>query len=80
MEVSQKNIECKVLFAFFAVFPHSLQLAFSPHPGKGWVQLPNRMNFWKFFKRPSTPPPSFLENYVAIFLMDLVAYIQGGMR
>ena len=27
------------------------------------------------------PPPSFLENYVAIFfMMDMVAYMQGGMR
>ena len=31
--------------------------------GKGRVQLPNRMNFWKNSKRSS-----FLENYVAIFL------------
>ena len=33
----------------------------------GRVRLPNRMNFWKKSKRPSTPP-SFLENYIANFL------------
>ena len=32
------------------------------------VRLPNRMNFRKNSKRPSTPPPSFSENYVANFL------------
>ena len=32
-------------------------------------------------KQPLTPPPSFWENYIAIFfIMDMVAYIQGGMR
>ena len=44
-----------------------------PLPGwkfqhKGRVPLPNQMNFWKKSKRPLTPAPSFLENYVAIFL------------
>ena len=47
----------------------------------GRVALPNRMNFRKKFKQPSTPPPSFSENYIAIFfIMDMVAYMQGGMR
>ena len=31
---------------------------------KGRVQLPNRMNVWENSKRPLTPPPSCLENYV----------------
>ena len=46
------------------------------------VPLLNWMNFWKNSKRPLTPsPPSFLENHVAIFfVMDMVAYMQGGMR
>ena len=35
---------------------------------KGRIPLPNRMNFRKNSKRPLTPPPSFLENYIAIFL------------
>ena len=34
---------------------------------KGWVAMPNRMNFWKISKRPLTPPSSFRENYIAIF-------------
>ena len=32
----------------------------------GRIPLPNRVNFWKNSKRPLTPP-SFLENYIAIF-------------
>ena len=36
---------------------------------KGRVRLPNRMNFQKNSKRPSIPPPVFLENYIAIFLL-----------
>ena len=38
---------------------------------------------WIFGKIPNGlwPPPSFLENHVAIFfIMDMVAYMQGGMR
>ena len=34
---------------------------------KGRVTLPNRMNFRENSKRPSTPPPSFSENYIATF-------------
>ena len=26
------------------------------------------------------PPPSFSENYVAIFMMDMMEYMQGGTR
>ena len=45
---------------------------------KGRIPLPNQMNFWKNSERPLTPP-SFLENYVAIFFkMDMVAFMQGG--
>ena len=48
---------------------------------KGRARLPKRMNFWKNSKRPLNPPPSFLENYIAIFfIIDMVAYMQGGMR
>ena len=32
------------------------------------ILIPKRMNFQKKFKRLLTPPPSFSENYVAIFL------------
>ena len=46
----------------------------------GRVPLPNRMIFRKNSKRPLTPPPSFLENCVAIFFtMDMVAYMRGDM-
>ena len=38
---------------------------------KGRVRLPNRMIFWKNSKRPSNPPPSFLENYIANFLWQI---------
>ena len=34
---------------------------------KGRVRLPNRMNFRKNSKRPSSPHPSFPENYTASF-------------
>ena len=34
---------------------------------KGRVALPNRMNFWKSSKWPSTLPPYFFENYITIF-------------
>ena len=34
---------------------------------EGRMAVPNRMNFRKNSKRPSTLPPSFVENYVAIF-------------
>ena len=35
----------------------------------------------KFQTAFDLPPPSFLENFVAIFfIMDMVAYMQGGMR
>ena len=44
---------------------------------KGRMPLPNRMIFWKNSKRPLTPP-SFLENYIACFIMDMVAFMQGG--
>ena len=44
---------------------------------EGRVWLPNRMNFRKKSKRPWPPPPSFSENYIAIFfIMDMVAYMQ----
>ena len=40
--------------------------------------------WWFFGKIPNSllppSPPSVLENYIAIFLMDMVVYIQGGMR
>ena len=47
---------------------HSSILETSPIP-KGWVGLPNRMNFRKNSKRPSDPPPplSFSQNYIANF-------------
>ena len=33
------------------------------------------------FQTAFDPPPSFSEDYVAIFfIMDMVAYMQGGMR
>ena len=43
------------------------------------IPLPNRMNFWKNSKRPLTPP-SFSKLYCKFFIMDMVAYLQGGMR
>ena len=37
--------------------------------------------FSKKFQTAFPPPPSFSENYIAIFfIMDMVAYMQGGMR
>ena len=44
-----------------------------PYPGKnsnvskGRPFEPNRLFFWTLFKRPLTPPPSFLNIYVADF-------------
>ena len=46
---------------------------------KGRIPLSNQMNFWKNSKWPLTPPP-FLENYIAnLFIMDMVAFMQGGI-
>ena len=45
---------------------------------QGRVAAPNRMNFRKNSKGPSTIP-SFSENYFAIFMIDVVANMQGGM-
>ena len=40
----------------------------------GWIFGRNPNGLWP-------PPPSFLENYVAIFfIMNMVAHMQGGMR
>ena len=49
-------------------------------PAKGRVPLPNRMNFWKNSKRPLTPPLIFGKLCCKFFIMDMVAYMQGGMR
>ena len=43
------------------------------------MAVPNRMIFDKF-QTVFDPPPSFSENYVAIIIMDMVEYTQGGMR
>ena len=47
--------------------------------------LPLRKGFgyqigWFFGKIPNIlwPPPSFFENYIAFFIMDMVAFMQGG--
>ena len=50
-----------------AVFQHLVLLFLCAWSPKRRVALPNRMNFWKKLKRPSTPPPSFSENYIAIY-------------
>ena len=42
------------------------------------MAVPNRMIFDKF--QTVFDPPSFSENYVAIIIMDMVEYMQGGMR
>ena len=45
------------------------------------VRLPNRMNFWNDSKRPLTPPPLIFRKSCCKFLiMDMVAYMQGGMK
>ena len=37
------------------------------------------MNFQKSSKRPLTPPHFILEIHVAIFMIDMVGYMRGGM-
>ena len=46
---------------------------------KGRVPLPNRMNFRKHSKQPSTPSPHFRKIMLQFFMIDMVAYMQGGM-
>ena len=48
----------------------------------GRIPLPNRMKFWKNSKRPLTPlpPHHFWKIILQIFIIDMVAYMQGGMR
>ena len=54
------------------------QVAFQ---NKGSLAHPKRMNFRKSSKRPLTPPPLILgKSYCTFFIMDMVAYMQGGMR
>ena len=47
---------------------------------KGRVRLPNRMNFRKNSKQPSTPP-AFIFGKLCYnsFITDMVAYMRGGM-
>ena len=44
------------------------------------IPLPNRMIFWKNSKQPLTPPLIFGKLCCKFFIMDMVAYLQGGMR
>ena len=44
------------------------------------MAVPNRMIFDKFQTVVDPSPPSFSEIYVAIIIMDMVEYTQGGMR
>ena len=54
--------------------------AFSPLLYKGRVRLPDQMNFWKNSKRPLTPPPPhFWKIMLQFFIMDMVAFMQGGI-
>ena len=46
---------------------------------KGRVALPNRMNVWTNSKRPSTPPLIFRKLYCKFCIMDMVAFMQGGI-
>ena len=48
-------------------------------PLKGRVTLPNLMNFRKNSKRPLTPPPHFWKIILQIFIMNMVAFMQGGI-
>ena len=43
------------------------------------IPLPNRMNFWKNSKQPLTPPPHFWKIILQFFIMDMVAFMQGGI-
>ena len=49
-------------------------------PPLGRVTLPYRMNFRKNSKRPLTPPLIFGKSCCKFVIMDMVAYMQGGMR
>ena len=52
---------------------HNIQVS-QTYLTEGRGALPNRVNFWKNSKRPSSPP-LFLANYNAIsFMTDIVAY------
>ena len=46
------------------------------HQSKGRVALPNRRNFLKKFKRPSSPPLIFGKSYCNFFMTDMVAYMR----
>ena len=46
---------------------------------KGRIPLPNRMNFWKNSKRPLTPPPHFWKIILDFFIMEMVAFLHGGI-
>ena len=46
---------------------------------KGRVTTPNRMSFWKISKRPLTPALIFGKLYWKLFVMDMVAFMQGGI-
>ena len=46
---------------------------------KGRVRLPNQMNFRKNSKRPSTPPLIFGKLCCKFFIMDMVAFMRGGI-
>ena len=46
---------------------------------QGRPALPKRMNFRKNSKRPLTPPPSFSENYIALFATKVRMFIMVGL-
>ena len=45
---------------------------------KGRIPLPNWMNFWKS-SQPLPPPPHFWKIILQFFIMDIVAFMQGGI-
>ena len=61
----------------------AFQAGWAPHlPSKpqGRVAIPNRMNFRKNSKQPSSPPLILGKLYRNFFVMDMDAQLQGGMR
>ena len=46
---------------------------------KGRVTLTNQANFREKIQMAFDPPPSFRKLYCKFFIMDIVAYVQGGI-
>ena len=59
--------------------PVEVGVLYIPLP-MGRIPLPSRMNFWKNSKRPLAPPPLIFGKLCCKFsLMDMVAFMQGGI-